>query len=192
MKSCWPLILLLAALGCAARAPQPPLPVETLRENPLWLAAVRNSTDTDLRLPGTNPLRSLAEMAGKVAPDYRPTLPDALRASIQRELERRALQIRFPEDHDARLSVLPFEPEAAARIARSRNLEGVVLLSEIRRWAIEAPGLMRLRLEFQLVRIADGALLWQRSVRRVLPAHRSGNPAETVQDALREVTRELF
>lgn len=190
MKSRWPLILLLAGLGCAAQEPQQPFPA--LQDKLLWLPAVRNSTDSELRPPGTNPLRSLAEMSGKITPDYRPTVPDALRASLKQELERRAVQVRFPDDHDARLSALPLEPEAAARIGRGRNLEGVILLSEIRRWEVEAPGLMRLWVEFQLVRITDGALLWKRSVQRVLSAHRSGNPAEIFHDALREVTRELF
>ena len=115
------LILLFVAFGCAARAPQRPFAVDTLGGKTLWLPAVRNGTDADLRLPGTNPLRSLGEMAGKIAPDYRPTVMDLLRASIQRELEQRKVRVRFPEEHDARFTVLPLGPEAAARIARASS-----------------------------------------------------------------------
>jgi len=188
----WLLMLLLAVLGCAARAPQPPFAVNMLGGKVLWLPAVRNSTDSDLRLPGTNPLRSLGEMAGKISPDYRPTVLDSLRASVKRELEQRKVQVRFPEEHDPRLSVLPLGPEGAARIAREGGLDGSLFLSEIRRWDAEMAGLMRLWVDFKLVRIADGALLWERSVQKVVPMNRSGNLAEVHNDAVREVTRELF
>ena len=188
----WLLVLLLAVFGCAARAPQPPFAIGTLGGKVLWLPAVRNSTDADLRLPGTNPLRSLAEMAGKIPPDYRPTVMDSLRALVKRELEQRKVQVRFPEEHDPRLSVLPLGPEAAARIARQGGLDGSLFLSEIRRWDAEVAGLMRLWVDFKLVRIGDGALLWERSVQKVVPVNRSGNLAEVHNDAVREVTRELF
>jgi hypothetical protein len=187
----WMLALLLA-VGCAARAPQPPFAVSALGGKNLWLPAVRNSTDADLRLPGTNPLGSLAEMAGKVPPDYRPTVVDLLRAAIKQELEKRKVQVRLPEEHDARLSVLPLTPEAAARIARQGGLDGSLFLSEIRRWDIEAAGLMRLWVDFKLVRITDGALLWERSVQKVSPVTRSGNLADVHGDGVREVIRELF
>ena len=192
MMRSWLLILLLVVCGCAARAPQRPFAVDRLGGKVLWLPAVRNSTDAGLRLPGTNPLRSLGEMAGKVSPDYRPTVMDSLRASIKRELEQRKVQVRFLEDHDARLSALPLGPEAAAGIARQGGLDGSLFLSEIRRWDAEATGLMRLWVDFKLVRIADGALLWERSVQKIVPSNRSGNLAEVHQDAVKEVVRELF
>lgn len=185
-------MLLLAVLGCAAHTPQAPFALEALDGKIFWLPAVRNSTDADLRLPGTSPLRSLGEMAGKMPPDYRPRVMDSLRAAIKQELEQRKVNARFPEEHDARLSVLPLGPEAAARIARQGGLDGSVFLGEIRRWDVEVPGLMRLWVEFKLVRIADGALRWERSVQKVVPASRSGNLAEVYDDAVREITRELF
>lgn len=188
----WQLILLLVISGCAARASQPRFALEALGGKTLWLPAVRNSTDADLRLPGTNPLRSLGEIAGKISPDYRPTVMASLRADIKREMEQKRVRVSFPEEHDARLSVLPLGPEAAARIARQGGLDGSLFLSEIRRWDLEAPGLMRIWVEFKLVRVADGALLWERSVQKVIPAGRSGNPAEVHDDAAREVARELF
>jgi hypothetical protein len=185
-------IVMLAVLGCAGRTPQEPFEVQTLGGKSLWIPSARNSTDGDLRLPGTNPLRSLGEIAGKVSPDYRPTVMDLLRASIKREMERRKVQARFPEEHDARLSVLPLGTEAATRIAREGGLDGSLLLSEIRRWEADTVGLLRLWVEFKLVRIADGALLWERRVQKVFPAGRSGNLAEVHDDAVREITNELF
>jgi hypothetical protein len=185
-------LLVLSLLGCAAPGPQPPFSIETLGGKTLWLPVVRNSTDADLRLPGTNPLRSLGEMAGKIAPDYRPTVMELLRASLKRELEQRKVRARLPEEHDQRFSILPLGPEPAARIARQGGLEGSLFLSEIKRWDVEAPGLMRLWVDFKLVRIADGGLQWERSVQKIVPANRSANLAETYEDGVREVTRELF
>jgi hypothetical protein len=185
-------MLMLAALGCAAGAPQTPFAVSSLGGKSLWIPAVRNSSDSDLRVPGTNPLRSLGEIAGKIPPDYRATVMDLLRTSLRRELEQRKVQARFPEEHDARLSVLPLGNEAAARIAREGGLDGSLFLSEIRRWEADTAGLLRLWIEFKLVRIADGAVLWERRVQKVLPAGRSGNPAAVHGDGVREVTRELF
>jgi hypothetical protein len=185
-------LLLLVVLGCAAGSPQKPLAVQTLGGRPVWISSARNSTDSDLRLPGANPLRSLGEIAGKVSPDYRPTVMDLLRAAMKRELEQRKAQARFPEEYDARLSVLPLGHEAAARIAREGGLDGSLLLSEIYRWDADTAGLLRVWIEFKLVRIADGALLWERRVQKVFPGGRSGNPAEMHSDAVREVVKELF
>jgi hypothetical protein len=186
------LIAMLVVLGCTGGAPQKPLAVQALGGTSVWIPSVRNSTDSDLRLPGVNPLRSLGEIAGKVSPDYRPTVMDLLRASVKREIGQRKAMARFPEEHDARFSVLPLGNEAAARIAREGGLDGALLLSEIRRWNADTAGLLRVWVEFKLVRIADGALLWDRRVQKVFPAGRSGNPAEMHNEAAREVVRELF
>ena len=193
MRACllWALVAL-CACATPTRAPQGGFDIQAAGADSLWIPAVRNSTDADLRLPGTNPLRSLAEMAGKISPDERATVMTVLRRSLRRELEQRKVRARFPEEQDARFSVLPLGHEAAARIAREGGLEGTVLLSEIRRWDAEAPGLVRLWLEFKLARIADGALLWERRVQKVIPANRTGNLTEVHQDAVKEVIRELF
>jgi hypothetical protein len=185
-------IFMLGVLGCASSSPQSPFAMQALGGKSLWIPSARNSTDLDLRLPGANPLRSLGEIAGKISPDYRPTVMDLLRASIKREMEQRKVQARFPEEHDARLSVLPLGNEAAARIAREGGLDGSLFLSEIRRWEADTAGLLRLWVEFKLVRIADGTLLWERRVQKVFPGGRSGNPAEAHNDAVREITKELF
>jgi hypothetical protein len=185
-------LLLGALLACSAPALRPRFDFQAVGPNPLWLAAPRNSTGSSLRLPGTNPLRSLAEMAGKVAADDRPTVMDLLRESLKREFAQRKTIVGFPEEADARLSTLPPEAEGSARLAREGKLTGVLLLSEIRRWDGEAAGLIRLWVEFKLVRIADGALLWQRRVQKAVPAARTGNLAEAHHDAVRGVIREIF
>jgi hypothetical protein len=188
----WLLSVLVAVCACVTQTPQARFNIQLVGENTVWIPAVRNSTDGDLRLPGTNPLHSLAEMAGKISLDERVTVMTLLRESLKRELEQRKVRARFPEEHDARFSVLPPGHEAAARIAREGGLEGALLLNEIRRWDTEAPGLVRFWVEFKLVRIADAGLLWERRVQRVIPANRSGNLAEIHQDAAKEVIRELF
>ncbi|MGH7854489.1 MAG: hypothetical protein ACREP3_13680 [Candidatus Binatia bacterium] len=184
-------IFMLAALGCASTA-QAPFAIQALGGKSLWIPTARNSTDADLRLPGANPLRSLGEIAGKTSPDYRPTVMDLLRTSVKREMGQRKAQARFPEEHDARLSVLPLGSAAAARIAREGGLDGSLFLSEIRRWEADTAGLLRLWVEFKLVRIADGVLLWERRIQKVFAAGRAGNPAEAHNDAVREITKELF
>jgi len=188
----WLLSVLVAVCACATQTPQARFKIQLVGENTVWIPAVRNSTDGDLRLPGTNPLRSLAEMAGKISLDERATVMTLLRESLKRELEQRKVRARFPEEHDARFAVLPSGHETAARIARDGGLEGTVLLSEIRRWDAEAPGLVRLWVEFKLVRIDDAGLLWERRVQKVIPTNRSGNLAEIHRDAVKEVIRELF
>jgi hypothetical protein len=192
MKRVLPILLLLVVFGCAARAPEPPLPITALTGMPLWLPAVRNVSNGDLRLPGTNPLRSLGEMAGKVSSDYRPTVMDLLRDALRREAQQRQAQVRYPEKYDGRLAVLPLAPDAAARIAREAGLQGSLLISEIRRWDGEMPGLIRLWIELRLVRIADGSVVWERRMQKVVAAGRSGNPAEVHQDAVKELVKELF
>jgi hypothetical protein len=191
MRGLW-WLLLLALSSCSGLAPPPPLDVQAVSRDPLWIAPVRNATDSPLRVPGTNPLRSLAEMAGKAAADDRPTVMDWLRDSIKQEFVRQKAAVRLPEEMDARLAALPAAPQAAARVAREASLTGTLLLSDIRRWDAEAPGLLRLWVEFKLVRIADGALLWQRRVQKAVPAARTGNLTEVHRDAIREVVREIF
>jgi hypothetical protein len=184
--------LLLVLCACATGAPERRFDFQAVGADSLWLPAVRNSTDADLRLPATNPLRSLAEMAGKISPAERATVMTLLREQLRRELEQKKVRARFPEEQDARFSVLPLRHDAAARIAREGGLDGTLLLGEIRRWDADPSGLVRLWLEFRLVRIADGSLLWERRVQKVIAASRSGNLAEVYQDAATEVIRELF
>lgn len=191
VSRCLGAILALLIVACASRAPEP-LDVGGLGGKPLWIAVPHNSTNNELRLPSGNPLRSLGEMAGKVSPETRPTVMDLLRDALRREAEQRKAPARYPEEDDARLRMLPIGPEAAARSAREAKLEGALLLAEIRRWESEATGLLRLSVDFKLIRIADGAVVWGRRVQKVLPVSRSGNPAEVHRDAIQEIAKELF
>jgi hypothetical protein len=110
---------LLAVLGaCATGTPQTRFDFQAVGANSVWLPAVRNSTDADLRLPATNPLRSLAEMAGKISPGERATVMTLLREQLRRELEQKKLRARFPEEQDPRFSVLPLRYFSWARISR--------------------------------------------------------------------------
>ena len=65
-------------VGCASV--QAPAPFPAAANAPLWLARPKNDTTVNLVLPENNPLRSLAEMAGKISSESRRTVMDLLRA----------------------------------------------------------------------------------------------------------------
>ena len=135
-----------------------PLAVQALGGKSVWIPSVRNSTDSDLRFPGANPLRSLGEMAGKVSPDYRPD-SDGSAARI-RAARNPAAQgtVRFPEERDGRLQSCRSATKRRARNRAQGGLAAAFLLSEIRRWHTDAAVCSRLWVEFKLVRIEDGAV----------------------------------
>lgn len=180
--------------GCSFNRPitVPLSSVEALNESTVWLAKGRNSTNSELRLPSGNPLRSLAEMAGKVSSEYRPTVMDLLRDSLQAELERRKIKIAFPESNDARLAAFSPLPASAAQTARAGNLSGLLLLAEVMRWNADGRQLLSTRVDFKLLRISDGSVLWERRVQRVISTAGSANISQVSNDAVREIIRELF
>lgn len=180
--------------GCAPRGgiAVPLASVEALKESTVWLARVRNSTNSELRLPSGNPLRSLAEMAGKVSSDYRPTVMDLLRDSLQSELEQRKIKIAFPEAQDARLGAFAPHPASAAQTAREGKLSGLLLITNIQRWHADGRQLVSTRVEFKLLRISDGAVLWEKTVQRVIPTTGAGHLGEASSDAVKAIVREIF
>jgi len=184
--------LLIVGFGCSAQKAPAPLDLQALGQNTVWLAPVRNSTGTDLRLPGTNPLRSLGEIAGKIAPDYRPTVMDLLRGSVKRELEQRRIAVSFPEERDARLQSFPFEAGSAATNARAANLSGWLLLSDIRRWNTDGRAPLSTRVEMRLVRIDNGAISWDKQFQKVVPIVGAARLDEASADAVKEILREMF
>lgn len=184
--------LVILGVGCGAHKVQSPLDVQALGQNPIWLAAVRNSTDSELRLPGSNPLRSLGEMTGRISPDYRPTVMDLLRGSMKRELQQRKVSVAFPEDRDVRLRSLPFEAGSAATHARAANLSGWLLLSDIRRWSADTRAPLRTWVAMRLVRIDNGAVDWERQIQKTIPVVGSGRLDEVSTDAVTEILREAF
>jgi ABC-type Mn2+/Zn2+ transport system permease subunit len=185
------IIVMLAASGCRTRS-VPPLDVQALGQAPLWIAPVRNGTDSELRLPATNPLRSLAEIAGKVSADYRPTVMDLLRGEIARELKSRKIAVAMPEERDARLQSFPFGADGAATNARSAGLSGRLLLAEIRRWSADAGGLLRATVAFRVVRIDSGVVEWESEVQKIIPLVGAARLDEASSDAAKEILREIF
>ena len=178
--------------GCGARQPETPLDPALLGQGPIWLASVRNGTGADLRLPGTNPLRSLGEMAGKLSPDSRPTVMDLLRGSLKRELQQRQITVSLPEERDVRLQSLPFDGVSAAANARTANLSGWLWLSEIRRWQTDGRSPLRTVVEMRLVRIDNGAVPWQRQIAKTVPLVGAARLDEISADAVRAILREVF
>jgi hypothetical protein len=184
--------LLLLGLGCSTQQPAALLNVRALRQSTVWLAPVRNTTGTELRLPGTNPFRSLAEMAGKLAPDYRPTVMELLRDALHSQLEGRKIHVALPESRDARLQGFSPQPPSAAQIAREAKLTGVILLTDIQRWDAGGGQLLNARVDFKLLRISDGAVVWERNVRRVVSTTGAGHLGQVSGDAIREIMRDIF
>jgi ABC-type Mn2+/Zn2+ transport system permease subunit len=184
--------LLLLGLGCSTQQPAAPLDVQVLRQSTVWLAPVRNTTRAELRLPGTNPLRSLAEMAGKLPPDYRPTVMELLRDALHSQLESRKIHVALPESRDARLQSFSPQPRSAAQIARAANLTGVIWLTDIQRWDAGGGQLLNARVDFKLLRISDGTVVWERNVRRVVSTTGAGHVGQASGDAIREIMRDIF
>jgi len=179
-------------VGCGAQRSEAPLDPSLLNRGPIWLAPVRNGTGLDLRLPGTNPLRSLGEMAGKFSSDYRPTVMDLLRGSLQRELQQREAIVSLPEERDIRLQSLPFDGVSAAADARTANLSGWLWLSEIRRWYTDGHSPLRAVVDMRLVRIDNGQVPWQRQVAKTVPITGAARLDEISNDAVKEILREVF
>lgn len=180
--------------GCnqTQRAEAPLSSVQALNESTVWLANPRNSTQSELRLPGTNPLRSLGEMAGKVPSGYRPTVMDLLRDSLQSELKNSKARFAFPEAHDARLKAFSPTPESAAQTAREGGLSGLLLLSDIQRWNADGRQLLVTRVDFKLLQISDGRILWEKNVRRVISTTGAGDLGQASADAVKEIMHDVF
>lgn len=177
--------------GCApTQAPPQALPAPA--HATLWLARPRNDTNVNLVLPENNPLRSLAEMAGKISPESRRTVMDVLREELESALKERGYNISFPEDADKRLANLPFAAESASGNARQAKLSGLLFLSDIQRWSAESKQFIAVVADFKLVRIADGATLWQRHYQRAVPTPSATNLSQASSDTAKIVVREVF
>ncbi len=177
-------------VGCAAMQGPAPFPVPDGAR--LWLARPVNDTNLNLVLPENNPLRSLAEMAGKIPPESRQTVMDLLRDELQDELKRRGFQLSRPDDADKRLANLPFAAETAANNARQGKLSGLLFLTDLLRWNVDSKQFVGVVADFKLIRIADGATLWQRRYQRAVPTPGATNTAQASKDAARIVARDLF
>lgn len=183
----------MSAYGCATRTASAPLPeAKSINTERVWLAKVKNSTGLPLLLPSNNPLRSLAEMAGKISSDYRQSVMDLLRDSLRQELEQRGYHVTLPEESDSRYPPLPADSNGAVRLAREGKLSGLVFVSELWRWEGEPQKFVRALVDFKLIRIDDGAVLWERRIQRAVPTPSATNQGQAATDAVREIVRDLF
>jgi ABC-type Mn2+/Zn2+ transport system permease subunit len=179
--------------SCSARVTEAPVPeAKAIHAEQLWLAKVKNSTALTLLLPATNPLRSLAEMAGKISSDYRQSVMDLMRDSLRQELEQKGYRVTLPENTDTRFPPLAADANGAARVAREGKLSGLTFVGEIRRWEVEPQKFVRVIADFKLIRIDDGAVLWERRVQRAVPTPSATNVGQASTDAVREVVHDLF
>jgi hypothetical protein len=184
----------LSLSACSVKTATPPVPeAKAIQTEQLWLAKVKNSSALPLFLPANNPLRSLAEMAGKISPaDYRQSVMDLLRQNLQTELGQKGFQISLPEDKDVRFPAFPADRAGATQMAREGKLSGLVFVSEIWRWEGESQKFVRALVDFKLVRIDDGAIVWERRVQRAIPTPSATNLDQAFTDAVNEIMRELF
>jgi ABC-type Mn2+/Zn2+ transport system permease subunit len=179
--------------GCGTTTPATPLPeAKALSYETLWLAKVKNNTGLSLLVPATNPLRSLAEMAGKISSDYRQSVMDLLREDLRRELEQKGFRITLPEQTDPRFPAFPADPGNAVRVAREGKLSGLLFVSEISRWDVDSRQFVRVFADFKMIRTADGTVVWERRIQRAVPTPSATNLGQSYEDSVKEVVRQLF
>lgn len=179
--------------GCVATKAASPVPsAKGISAEPIWLAKVKNSTEMGLLLPATNPLRSLAEMSGKVSSDSRQSVMDLLREELRKVMEQKGYSTRLPEQTDARFPPFPVDTAGAVRLGREGKLSGVVLASEIRRWEATSKQFVRVLADFKLLRLEDGAVLWERRVQNAVPTPSATDVRQAYMDAVKTVVGELF
>jgi hypothetical protein len=188
------LVCLAASLvGCSTRMTAVSVPeAASIPSERVWLAKVKNSTGLALLLPGTNPLRSAQEMTGKISPDYRRSVTDLLRDNLRSELEQKGYSIRLPEGMDERFPPFPSDAAGAVRLAREGKLSGVAFVSEIWRWEADSKQFVRVVADFKLMRLDDGAILWQRRVQSAVPTPSATHLGEAYMDAIKGIMREIF
>jgi ABC-type Mn2+/Zn2+ transport system permease subunit len=179
--------------ACAATKAANPVPAaKIISAEPIWLAKVKNRTEMALLLPATNPLRSLAEMSGKVSSGARQNVMDLLREELRTGMEQKGYSIRLPEETDARFPPFPVDSAGAVRLGREGKLSGVVLASEVRRWEATSKQFVRVLADFKLMRLEDGAILWERRVQRAVPTPSATDLGQSYMDAAKAVMNELF
>jgi ABC-type Mn2+/Zn2+ transport system permease subunit len=190
------LILLFVAgsvTSCATGAAPAPVPqVKDIKKEQIWLAKVKNSTALPLLLPATNPLRSLAEMAGKVPAEQRESVMGLLRDDLRKGLEQNGYSVTLPEDMDARFPPFPADMNGAIRMARDGKLSGLIFVSEIWRWEGESQKFVRVLVDFKLIRIDDGTVLWERRIQRAVPTPSATNLGQASTDAATAIAHDLF
>jgi ABC-type Mn2+/Zn2+ transport system permease subunit len=179
--------------SCATSTAPAPVPqVKDIKKEQVWLAKVKNSTALPLLLPATNPLRSLAEMAGKLPAEQRQSVMGLLRDDLRKGLEQNGYSVGLPEDVDVRFPPFPADMNGAIRMARDGKLSGLIFVSEIWRWEGESQKFVRVLLDFKLIRIDDGTVLWERRIQRAVPTPSATNLGQASTDAATAIAHDLF
>ena len=179
--------------SCATGTAPAPVPqVKDIKKEQVWLAKVKNSTALPLLLPATNPLRSLAEMAGKLPAEQRESVMGLLRDDLRKGLEQNGYSVGLPEDVDARFPPFPTDMNGAIRMARDGKLSGLIFVSEIWRWEGESQKFVRVLVDFKLIRIDDGSVLWERRIQRAVPTPSATNLGQASTDAATAIAHDLF
>jgi ABC 3 transport family len=179
--------------SCATSTAPAPVPqVKDIKKEQVWLAKVKNSTALPLLLPATNPLRSLAEMAGKLPAEQRQSVMGLLRDDLRKGLEQNGYSVGLPEDVDVRFPPFPADMNGAIRMARDGKLSGLIFVSEIWRWEGESQKFVRVLLDFKLIRIDDGTVLWQRRIQRAVHTPSATNLGQASTDAATAIAHDLF
>ncbi len=182
-----------AVTSCATGTAATPVPqVKDIKKEQVWLAKVKNSTALPLLLPATNPLRSLAEMAGKLPAEQRESVMGLLRDDLRKGLEQNGYSVGLPEDVDVRFPPFPADMNGAIRMARDGKLSGLIFVSEIWRWEGESQKFVRVLLDFKLIRIDDGTVLWERRIQRAVPTPSATNLGQASTDAATAIAHDLF
>jgi hypothetical protein len=117
---------------------------------------------------------------------------DLMRQNLQSELEKKGFKISLPEKQDTRFPPFASDSAGAARIARDGKLSGIVFVSEIRRSEGETQKFVRALVDFKLIQVDDGTVLWERRVQRAIPTPSATNLGQASADAVRTIVRELF
>ena len=88
----------------------------------------------------------------------------------------------------------PFAADAvsAARVAREGKLSGLIFVCEIWRWEGETQKFVRALVDFKLVRIDDGTVVWERRVQRAVPTPSATNLGQASTDAVKAIVHDLF
>jgi hypothetical protein len=87
---------------------------------------------------------------------------------------------------------LPSDSASAARIARAGKFSGMVFVTEIWRWEGEAQKFVHALVDFKLIRIDDGAVLWARRIQRAVSTPSATNLGQASTDAVKEIVNDLF
>jgi hypothetical protein len=77
-------------------------------------------------------------------------------------------------------------------MARDGGLSGVAFVSEIWRWEGESQKFVRALVDFKLVRIDDGTVVWQRRIQRAVPTPSATNLGQASTDAVKAIVHDLF